>query len=73
MGGGAKQPGWWLTPGGPAKAPFVGKAPQPRIRILRLIQANLAQYIGEEMQLVDVTNQDQGCYMEVLTEDHAKA
>ena len=52
----------------PQKQRAVGKAPEARIRILRLIQANLAQYIGEEMQLVDVTNQDQGCYMEVLTE-----
>ena len=42
----------------PQRQRAVGKAPQAKIRILRRIQENLAQYIGEEMQLVDVTNQD---------------
>eukprot|EP00913_Durusdinium_trenchii_P028163 g26406.t1 len=32
------------------------------------IKANLASYVAEEMERVDVSNPEQGCYMEVLTQ-----
>ena len=46
----------------------LGNAPLTKVGFVRKIQANLAEYVGEEMQHVDVTNHEQGCYMEVLTE-----
>lgn len=42
-----------------------GGAPHTKVHFLRLVQANLAEYVNEE--IVDVTNPEQGCCMEVLT------
>ena len=45
----------------------LGNAPLTKVNFIRKIQANLAE-VGEEMQHIDVTNHEQGCYMEVLTD-----
>ena len=43
------------------------RLPPRKIQCLRSLQANLAKYVAEEMAHVDVTNPEQGCYMEALT------
>ena len=45
-----------------------GNSPPQKIQLLRSLQANLASYVAEEMERVDVSNPEQGCYMEVLTQ-----
>ena len=44
-----------------------GNIPLTRVQFIRSVQANLATYIGEEIGHLDITNPDQGSYMEVLT------
>ena len=54
---------WWPR----IKDPF-GNSPPQKIQLLRSLQANLASYVAEEMERVDVSNPEQGCYMDILTQ-----
>ena len=43
-----------------------GRAPITRVQLIRSMQANLADYVGDELKHVDITNPDQGCCLEAL-------
>ena len=43
-----------------------GRVPITRVQFIRSMQANLADYVSEELGHVDISNPDQGCCMDVL-------
>ena len=43
-----------------------GRAPITRVQFIRSMQANLADYVVDELKHVDITNPDQGCCLEAL-------